>query len=175
MAEERMSGRSDTFGQTSEFDYIGFDEAPIVDPPPQYSESESSTEQTLERAQDPETPPDYGAPPTRSTRVINGMPVQPSYLTGEILSVASPSGNTTSAVSETEITTHTCPTCNGSERMITIDQAQVGVVETLGAAESTAHVLVVSEDSPPVFTQTAIIILLPMASRLMMLAKAHNG
>ncbi|QBM90729.1 hypothetical protein METSCH_F03160 [Metschnikowia aff. pulcherrima] len=114
MAEERMSGRSDTFGQTSEFDYIGFDEAPIVDPPPQYSESESSTEQTLERAQDPETPPDYGAPPTRSTRVINGMPVQPSHLTGEFQSLDSPSGNTTPAVSETENTTHTCPTCNGS-------------------------------------------------------------
>ena len=35
------------------------------------------------------------------------------------------------------------------ERMTTTGQAQVGVVETLGAAESTAHVLVVSEDSPP--------------------------
>ena len=32
--------------------------------------------------------------------------------------------------------------------MITIDQAQVGVVETLDVANSTAHVLVESEDNP---------------------------
>lgn len=49
----------------------------VPDPPPQYTSSITHLELVLERAPLPDTPPDYGAPPNRSTRSINGMHVYP--------------------------------------------------------------------------------------------------